>query len=86
VSRWTVYDNTDILEAADVLQRAGSHTFNEVADMFGFSEFVARRLWREARGKPRKLGRPKRIDHTDEVNKKFAELEATIKQKGLPNA
>lgn len=26
VSRWTVYDNTDILEAADVLQRAGSHT------------------------------------------------------------
>jgi hypothetical protein len=25
VSRWTVYDNTDILEAADVLQRAGSH-------------------------------------------------------------
>jgi hypothetical protein len=26
VSRWTVYDNTDILEAADVLQRTGSHT------------------------------------------------------------
>jgi hypothetical protein len=25
VSRWTVYENTDILEAADVLQRAGSH-------------------------------------------------------------
>jgi len=25
VSRWTVYDNSDILEAADVLQRAGSH-------------------------------------------------------------
>lgn len=26
VSRWTVYDNSAILEAADVLQRAGSHT------------------------------------------------------------
>src|SRR5271167_3207768 len=25
VSRWTVYDNTDILEAADVLQRADRH-------------------------------------------------------------
>jgi hypothetical protein len=25
VSRWTVYDNTDILEAAGVIQRAGSH-------------------------------------------------------------
>src|SRR5271170_434798 len=25
VSRWTVYDNSGILEAADVLQRAGSH-------------------------------------------------------------
>jgi hypothetical protein len=25
VSRWAVYENTDILEAADVLQRAGSH-------------------------------------------------------------
>jgi hypothetical protein len=25
VSRWTIYDNSNILEAADVLQRAGSH-------------------------------------------------------------